>query len=75
MEWIRDSLVVYAEGRYPGEVGWLLRTFYDRADAEALVSGGGVSRLGPDSQTWKTPLCVMITTPRLPCSTAAFPAT
>ena len=38
-------------GGYPGEVGWLLQTFYDRAAAETLVAGGAVSRLGPDPQT------------------------
>ena len=38
-------------GGYPGEVGWLLQTFYDRADTEALIAGGAVSRLGPDPRT------------------------
>ena len=38
-------------GGYPGEVGWLLQTFYDRAAAETLIAGGAVSRLGPDPKT------------------------
>ena len=38
-------------GGYPGEVGWLLQTFYDRPATETLVAGGAVSRLGPDPRT------------------------
>ena len=38
-------------GGYPGEVGWLLQTFYDRAATETLIAGGAVSRLGPDPRT------------------------
>ena len=38
-------------GGYPGEVGWLLQTFYDRPATETLVAGGAISRLGPDPLT------------------------
>ena len=58
---------------YPGEVGWLLQTFYDRAAAETLIAGGAVSRLGPDPR--RAPPCGMIPTPPLPGTTASYPAT